>query len=198
LGTKHSRMRFKLAITIITFMLWTTTTQSTSKYEGVSWNEKRALWQIDFEFNGKKRKSYFDNEHDATKTMNWIYKKMEILRQNQGISEIPNRPTQDKKSQYKAVYYNKHTCKWSVLVHLKGQKSKYGGSFTDELDAAKRVNQVCEEMNIPLRNPGIIGMSNQEHKKTSQYKGVVWHKSSGRWVVQIFSKGEKNKVWWSF
>ena len=69
--------------------------------------------------------------------------------------------TQDKKSQYKGVYYRKQTGKWNVLVYCKGEKSKYGGLFNDELDAAKRVNQVCEELKIPLRNPGIIGMSNQ-------------------------------------
>ena len=43
---------------------------TTSKYEGVSWNEKRKLWQAEFYINGKKGKSYFENEFDAAKKLN--------------------------------------------------------------------------------------------------------------------------------
>jgi len=37
----------------------------------------------------------------------------------------------------------------------KGKKQKYCGIYIDELDAAKRVNQLCEEWGIPVWNPGI-------------------------------------------
>ena len=65
-------------------------TQSTSKYEGISWNEKRKLWQAEFYSNGKKSKAYFENEFDAAKTINQHYRKSGILPQNSEINEMPN------------------------------------------------------------------------------------------------------------
>ena len=47
-------------------------------------------------------------------------------------------------------------------MNQKGYKQKYGGLFYDELDAAKRVNQLCKELEIPLQNPGITGEPNQQ------------------------------------
>jgi len=79
----------------------------------------------------------------------------------------------------------------------KGQKQTYGGVFTDELDAAKRANQLCEELEIPLQNPKISTITNQiyqpKKENTSQYKGVTWHTKSKKWYVQISVKGEKIK-----
>ena len=63
-------------------------TQSTSKHEGIFWNEKRNRWQIEFDFNGKKSKYYFENKCDAIKTRNRVYKKMGITPQNPEICEI--------------------------------------------------------------------------------------------------------------
>ena len=52
-----------------------------------------------------------------------------------------------------------------MRLRLKG-KTKYGGCFNDELDAAKRVNELCKELGIPERNPGINGIPNQHWKVT--------------------------------
>jgi hypothetical protein len=35
--------------------------------------------------------------------------------------------------------------------------------FNDELDAAKRVNQLCEDLGIPHQNPTVSAMPNQKH-----------------------------------
>ena len=62
-----------------------------------------------------------------------------------------------KTSQYKGVYWHTKSGKWYAHLRLPtttGQK-KFGGAFNDEMDAAKRVNQLCEELGIPLRNPRI-------------------------------------------
>ena len=69
-------------------------------------------------------------------------------------------------SQYKGVFWNKKYEKWFVVLYLKGQKQKYGGVFKDELDAAKKVNQLCEEFGIPPKNPGITGTQNQQLQVT--------------------------------
>ena len=65
-------------------------TQSTSKYEGVSWNEKRNLWQAEVYINDKKQTFYFDNDFDAAKKLNTFCDKMKILSQNSEICEMPN------------------------------------------------------------------------------------------------------------
>ena len=39
--------------------------------------------------------------------------------------------------------------------------------FKDELDAAKRANQLCEELKIPLQNPEISAIPNQQYQVTA-------------------------------
>ena len=75
----------------------------------------------------------------------------------------------EKTPQYTGVYWNRKNRKWYVLLSLKGQGRKYGGTFKDELDAAKRVNQLCEELGIPPQNPAISAMPNQQHQVTRNF-----------------------------
>jgi hypothetical protein len=67
-------------------------------------------------------------------------------------------------SNYKGVSWHEQAGKWCVLISLKKQKQKYGGLFKDELDAAKRVNQICVEMGIPSKNPEISAVPNQDYQ----------------------------------
>jgi len=164
-------------------MLWAISTQSTSKYDG--WNEKVTLWRAKFYFNGKQSKYYVDNERDAAKTRNRVHKNMGILPQNSETNKIPNRRKKNRTSQYKGVYFQKKCGNWYVRVCLNDGKYKYGGVFHDEIDAAKRVNQLCEEMELPPQNPGILGVPNQQKKKASQYKGVYYHKQTGKWHARL-------------
>ena len=78
-------------------------------------------------------------------------------------------------SQYKGVYWHKQLRKWYVLIYQKGQKQKYGGCFNDELDAAKKVNQFCEEFGITPHNPTIIAIPNQQYEVTKKCFFVSWH-----------------------
>ena len=70
----------------------------------------------------------------------------------------------EKTSQYKGVCWNSRCGKWFVLIHQKGQNSKYGGMFKD--DAGKRVNQLCEELCIPPHNSEISATPNQQYQVT--------------------------------
>ena len=72
-------------------------------------------------------------------------------------------------SQYKGVYWHKQSEKWYVLIYPKGQKRKYGGIFKNELDAAIRMNQLCEELGIPPQNPGISAIPTQQYQVTKKY-----------------------------
>jgi len=69
--------------------------QSMEEFLGM---KKKNLWQAEFYNDGKKQKSYFDNEVDAAKKLNMVHdKKTEILPQDTTISEILNQQKKGKK-----------------------------------------------------------------------------------------------------
>jgi len=106
----------------------------------------------------------FEDELDAGKRVNQLCEELGISLQNPEISAIPNEQLYQKRertSQYKGVYWHRKVKMWYARVSLKGYKQKYAGIFNDEQDAAKRVNQLCEELGIPPQNPGVVEMSTQ-------------------------------------
>merc|ERR1712034_36033 len=129
----------------------------------------------------------FKDELDAGKRVNQLCQEIGIPLQNPEISTMPNHQYQEREkfaSQYKGLDWHKQRKIWRVRVWSKEGKSKFGGHYKDELDAAKRVNQFCEELGIPPYNLGISAIPNQKYEKKekiSQYKGVTWHKKSGKW-----------------
>jgi len=132
--------------------------EKTSQYKGVSWYEREEKWYAKVQLKGKLNfGGSFIDELDAANSVNQLCKKLGIPEKNPGIGTMPNRQLQAKenKSQYKGVYWQPKRRKWMAEVRAKDGKLKYGGRFSDELDAAKRVNQLCEEMRIPEKNPGI-------------------------------------------
>jgi hypothetical protein len=74
----------------------------------------------------------------------------------------------EKKSKYRNIYWKRENRKWCVQFCVNGER-QFGGYFNDELDAAKRVNQLCEEMQIPSKNPAISAMPNQQYQVTEKY-----------------------------
>ena len=69
--------------------------------------------------------------------------------------------TKGKTSHYRGVSWHKNNKKWIAQSILQG-KLNYCGTFNDELDAAKRVNQLCKEHDISLKNPEIGTIPNQQ------------------------------------
>jgi len=185
-------MQFNGSIICIVFMTCTIVTQSTSKYYGISWNEQRNLWQVEFDINGKKTRAFFEDEFDAVRKLNKFCEQMGMPPQNPGIAETPNQQKNKKTSQYKGVSWHKESGKWYAQVQRKGE-TKIGGHFHDELDAAKTVNQLCKDFGIPPQNPTINTTPNEQYQfkeKTSQYKGVSYDKQTGKWCVRLYLKRE--------
>jgi len=124
--------------------------EKTSQYKGVYFERQPGKWKVQLSLKGQKQKygGHFKSELEAAKRANQLCEEFGIPPQNPTISTILNQQYQSKQnsSQYKGVTYDKQTCKWNVLVYVKGQKQKYGGQFNNELDAAKRVNQFCKEL----------------------------------------------------
>merc|ERR1712034_292486 len=133
----------------------------------------------------------FTDELDAAKRVNQLCEEFEIPPKFPEISAIPDQQYQKREltSQYKGVTWNRKRTKWCVLLCL-GGKRKYGGLYKDELDAAKRVNQLCEELRIPFQNPEVSATPQYQKKgKTSQYKGVYWHRKMKMWYARVYWKG---------
>ena len=155
-------------------------TEKTSQYKGVSWHRKRKKWCVLIYPKGQKPKygGDFDDELDAAKRVNQLCEEFGIPPQNPTISAIPNQqyqasPKKEKKSQYKGVSWNEGEKKWYVRIKPKGQERKFGGFFKDELDAAKRVNQLCEELGISSQNPGISAIPNQKYQVTKMFFSLM-------------------------
>jgi len=172
-----------------------------SQYKGVCWHKENKKWFVKFNL-GKgqapKYGGYFIDELDAAKGVNQLCKEMGILEKNPAINGIPSQQYKatEKTSQYKGVTWHKQYRKWYASFRSKDGKKNYGGSFSDELDAAKRVNQLCEELEIPEKNPGIGTMLHQHwqaKQKTSQYIGVHWSQNERKWRVLLCSKSRKPK-----
>ena len=62
--------------------------------------------------------------------------------------------------------WKKEIRKWRAQIYLQGGKTKNGGYFEDELDAAKRINQLCEEFGISHKNFGIGTIINEQRQVT--------------------------------
>jgi len=178
--------------------------EKTSQYKGVCWKKETKKWMVMLTSNGKFQKygGCFDDELDAAKSVNQLCKQLGIPEKNPRINGIPNQQwkAKGKTSQYKGIFLHKQTGKWNVGFRLNENKI-YGGSFIDELDAAMKVNQLCEELGIPERNPGIGTMPLrpcQAKEKTSKYKGVSWSNKQKKWYVRLIANDRKQKYGGSF
>jgi hypothetical protein len=66
-------------------------------------------------------------------------------------------------SKYKGVSRNGQL--WAVTIFFNSRRIN-GGRYCDELDAAKRVNQLCDKLKIAQKNPGIGSMPNPKVNNT--------------------------------
>jgi len=170
--------------------------EKTSQYKGVHWHKKTKKWyvQLHFKDGGTKSGGYFNDEQDAAKKVNQLCNEFEISEKNPGISGIPNQQVKQKTSQYIGVYWNKQNNKWGAQISFKNGNTLFGGYFNDELDAVKRVNQLCEESGINAKNPNISKVPNHlKQEKTSQYTGVHWNKQQKKWIAQLQLKNAIKK-----
>jgi len=110
----------------------------------------------------------FMDELDAAKMINQLCEEYGIPRENPEIDAIPNQKRRMNTSQYTGVGWSRQNKKWKVTISVNGHR-RYGGHFKDELDAAKRVNQLCEQLGIPRKNPGIDTIPNQQQQNMNLF-----------------------------
>jgi len=135
-----------------------------SQFFGVSWNKGADKWIAQIFKNGKQiHGGYFDDEIDAAKRVNQLCEKFRISPRNPDISGKPFYGSTKKihSSKYAGVHLNKQKTKWIASITKDG-KTNYGGRFFYEVNAAKRVNQLCKELRIPEKNPEISEKTNND------------------------------------
>ena len=74
-------------------------------------------------------------------------------------------------SRYSGVSWSSKYQKWIARLYVE-QKQIYGGIFDNEIDAAKRVNGICDGLNIPHKNPGIGTLNKNEAKVVTKINYV--------------------------
>merc|ERR1712034_255714 len=104
----------------------------------------------------------FNDELDAGKRVNQLCEELGISPYNPTINSRPDEQYQkrEKTSQYKGVYWHKEHQKWYARLGV-----MYSGSFNDEQDAAKRVSQISEKLEIHPQNPTVSAIPNQQYQK---------------------------------
>jgi len=124
---------------------------------GVYWHKKYKKWIATFRINGKTiYGGYFHSKIDAAKQVNQICKECGISPKNPVVTGEPRHaPNKRKQNLFHGIYWHKTNKKWVAHLQVDG-RNKYGGSFDNEVDAAKKVNQMCQEIKIAPRNPEII------------------------------------------
>merc|ERR1712034_62656 len=172
--------------------------ENTSQYKGVYWSKEREKWYVQLFLNAKRQYGgFFNDERDAAKRVNELCEKWGIPPQNPAISAMSTQQYQkrEKTSQYHGVYWHAESGKWYANLSLKSGKKIYGGIFDDELDAAKKVNELCEGSKSPRKQnfsfvflPPINSRYENHSHFTPEKNTVTFHYSTKINIVEINPK----------
>ena len=72
---------------------------------------------------------------------------------------------------------------WAVQIYFHNHKY-FGGYFNEEIEAAKKVNQLCDEVGIPQKNPEVNEMPITNSKVIENFIFSLTWKSS--WFAKRF------------
>jgi len=190
-------MKLFLRKAIITF-LCVILTHTSSKYKGVTWSKRDAKWHTSVYLGFKKYKcgANYDNELDAAKRVNQLCDELGIERKNPGVDAMPTQQIRRPSSKYKGVSWSKKDKKWYAYLYLGSKTYKRGTGYNNELDAAKKVNQLCDEWGVKRKNPDVNAMPNPKTTNgvSQLYSGVIWARGDRRWLAAVYI--EKNKKYY--
>jgi len=186
-------MTFYSTISMISLICVILTHSTSSKYKGVNWMKKKNKWRA-FVYLEKKFKEggTYDDELNAAKRVNQMCDEFQIKRKNLGIDALPGPKRQNNgKSKYKGVIWSERDGKWAARIYM-NPKRYYGGSFDEEIEAAKKVNQICYDLGIPQKNPEVNAIPKiKTIKITSKFKGISWTNRERKWRVTISIQNHK-------
>jgi len=119
------------------------------------WTKKKKRWRAAVFFCHKKYEGgHYTNELDAAKRVNQLCDELGMKRKNPSVDSMPAPKVVCLSSQYKGVSWEKKLQQWKATVYWK--KHIYGaGTYINELDAAKRVNEICDSLGMERKNPEV-------------------------------------------
>jgi len=132
----------------------------------------------------------YADELDAAKRVNQMCDESQIERKNPNVDASPKLKTRNPTSEYKGVSWRTRDRKWTVNICIHKIKY-YAGDFDEEIEAARKVNQICDGVGIKRKNPQVNATPNVKARKTSEYKGVCWSKRERKWAVHVSSHNHK-------
>jgi len=131
----------------------------TSKYKGVSWHAQSQKWQSSIWVNKKREHGgIYTSDLDAAHAVNELCDDLGLDRKNPELGDPPSnwkrasRKKAAKTSKYKGVCWYAQSEKWHASITV-NNKSKYGGLYTSDLDAAHAVNALCDDWGVDRKNP---------------------------------------------
>jgi hypothetical protein len=72
------------------------------------------------------------------------------------------------------VYWDKQNKKWKASL-LHNNKRIYIGCFKNEKNAVKAVNWKCKELKIPIKNPEVVGVLDNDQLKKLKQKVITFY-----------------------
>jgi len=191
-----------------------------SEYEGVVYCMKNANWQAVAEVNGvekvlgsgsspmtaaqRVRQKYAELKRDGIE----FDREYGSLIKDDAQSEDPSlesseddpsggkkkqsRPKRRGSSDYNSVQkkQSKNGIRWRAGFFIDG-KWHGCGTFDTEIEAARAVNEKCDELGIPRKNPDVP--DSNPKKETSKYNGVYWIEENQKWKGSIYH--EKRQIY---
>ena len=72
-----------------------------------------------------------------------------------------------------------------ATIFLSHSSCRTIGSYSDEADAARAVDQRCTELGRPAVNAAVLAGTQKSKAPSSIFRGVHWDKASKKWMAQI-------------
>lgn len=154
-----------------------------SKYTGVCWSISESKWKVSIRF--KEASFYlgsFDDELEASDSYQLALSKIK----DGSFNPVDYKPKWT--SKYKGVYFSKERSTWVARVTVEG-RIFHIGSYTSEIEASNAYQRTISEIKDGSFNP-----DDYKPKWTSQYKGVGFHRASGKWQGRVTVAGRREHL----
>lgn len=124
------------------------------------------------------------NHIDFNKLNNRL-ENLEIVTQR----ENANKKHLEYTSKYTGVNWDKALCKWKSSIYF-NNKQKFLGYFNSELKASEYYQNAL----FCIINNKVKDIIVKEHKFSSKYIGVSWHKTNNKWTSSIKLNGKQKHL----
>ncbi|KAG1671908.1 hypothetical protein FOA52_003475 [Chlamydomonas sp. UWO 241] len=185
--------------------------RKTSRYRGVSWHKRSAVWVAnlwDSKTKCQQHIGYYASEEDAARAYDCAAVELygpDYTKHNfpgELISEPPvslgDKRREGKSSGFKGVSRHKARETWQVeLWGPKTKRLKHIGTYASEEDAARAYDYEAVKLHGPdytkrnfpgelISEPPVSLGDERRERKSSRFNGVSWHKAREAWQADLW------------